>query len=66
MIYTIFPRFLFITDITEKGGLSMELLLRNLHVNVMSKKSKNVEVLFMAAEASFPPNNDCFYDVLEH
>ena len=66
MMYAIFSWFLFIIGITEKGGLSMELLLRNLHINVMSKKSKNVEVLFMAAEASFPHNSDCFYDVLEH
>ena len=38
----------------------MELLLRNLHVNVISKKSKNIDVLFMAAEVSYPFNSDCY------
>ena len=37
-------------EIANKSGYPLENLLRHLHINVFSKKSKNVEVLHLASE----------------
>ena len=39
-----------ITEGDKTSAMSLEQLIRHLHINVMSKKNKNVEVLHLAAE----------------
>lgn len=41
-----------------KNALPLEQLLRHLHINIMSKKNKNVDSLHLAAEVTSDPPKD--------